>query len=119
MDYEKQKETSGAVATFAWIGSGLYLYLTTPGASLFSWWALVFFMVGMFVAATVFGIAIYAIQRAIVKYLLFFIRVPTRGAAMGISALGWMLLVAEVVVIFFSASWVFHQIETTPAILNG
>ena len=53
--YEKQKGKAGTWATIVWIGSGLSLYLTTEGAVLWSWSALVFFVVGMFVAAIVFG----------------------------------------------------------------
>ncbi len=59
--YEKQKETAGTWAAIVWIGSGLILYLTTEGASLWSWSALVFFVVGMFAAAIVFGVAIYGL----------------------------------------------------------
>lgn len=116
VDYTGQKETAGKLATFAWIGSGLYLYLTTHGASLFSWSALGFFAIGMFAAALVFGIAIYALQRGITKILVSLISSPTRRTATTITVLGWALLIAETVLIFFAASLVFHQIEPARAV---
>jgi hypothetical protein len=43
----QQNKTAGTWATVVWIGSGLFLYLTTKDASLLSWLALVFFVVGI------------------------------------------------------------------------
>jgi len=111
MNYEQQKEIAGRWATFAWIGSGLYLYLSTDGVSLLSWSALGFFLVGMFTAAIIFGIAIYGLQRGITKVLVKSIGRPNRNIAGAIRSLGLALLVMETVLIFLAASWVFHQIE--------
>jgi len=57
-EYEA-KASAGKVATFGWLGCGLWLYLVSPGAPVLSLTALAFFIVGMFVSAVVFGIAIY------------------------------------------------------------
>ncbi len=108
--YEMQKETAGTWATIVWIGSGLILYLTTEGASLWSWSALVFFVVGMFAAAIVFGVAIYGLQRGLSKALLKVAKVPTPGVVTAIRSIGWVLFVVETVVIYLAASWVFHEI---------
>lgn len=108
--YEKQKETAGTWAAIVWIGSGLILYLTTEGASLWSWSALVFFVVGMFAAAIVFGVAIYGLQRGLSKALLKVAKVPTPGVVTAIRSIGWVLFFVETVVIYLAASWVFHEI---------
>lgn len=113
MIYEQQKEAAGRFATFAWIGSGLYLYVSTEGAHLFSWHALAFFLVGMFVAAVVFGVAIYGLQRGISKMIVAFVGMPGPSIATAIRNLGIALYAAEAALIFMSASWVFHQLEPT------
>ena len=108
--YQKQKEAHGKWATFAWIGSGLYLFLTADGVSIWSWQALVFFLVGMFAAAIIFGIAAYGVQRGIAKILAKGITRPTASLAKIISVIGISLFVVETVVIFLVAQWMFHQI---------
>lgn len=117
MDYTAQKESAGALATITWIGAGLYLYLSTNGASLFSWSALGFFVVGMFGAAIVFGIATHVLQRGIAKLLVLFIKAPSRGIARTVTGIGWILFIAQIVVITLTANWVFHQIEPVRAAL--
>ncbi len=108
--YQKQKETHGKWATFAWVGSGLYLFLTTDGVSIWSWQALVFFLVGMFASAIIFGVAAYGVQRGIAKILAKAITRPTASIAGIISMVGIGLFVIETIVIFIVARWVFHQI---------
>jgi hypothetical protein len=62
--YEKMKETEGSLATYVWIGSGLFLFLRDGGiGALFSLKAILFFVVGMFVAAILFGNMGYLLQR--------------------------------------------------------
>lgn len=107
--YDRQKEQAGSWATIVWIASGLFLYLTSESASLFSWSAVIFFVVGMFAAAIVFGIAFYLIQRGIAKLLLTLIKEPTPRVASIISSIGWVLLAIETVVIYLVASWVFRS----------
>jgi hypothetical protein len=66
--YEKMKKTSGGLATYVWIGSGLFLFLSDGGiGALFSLKAILFFVVGMFVAAIVFGNMGYLLQRGLGK----------------------------------------------------
>ena len=61
----------------------------------------------MFAAALVFGIAFYLLQRGIAKALL---KVePTPAVATAVRFIGWLLLVIETVIIYLTASWVFHQ----------
>jgi len=111
MAFEQQKEAIGGWATFTWIGSGLYLYLSTEGVSLLSWSALGFFVVGMFAAPIVFGVAIYGLQWGIAKILTKAIGAPSRNIAAAVQGMGCALLVAETVLIFLAASWIFHKIE--------
>lgn len=104
--YEKQKETHGGWATFAWIGSGIYLFATADGARFLSWQAAVFFIVGMFASPVVFGIAAYLIQRGVAKILVRTISTPSAGVAAVVRAIGLALFVAETVVIFLIARWI-------------
>jgi hypothetical protein len=108
--YEWQNKTAGTWATMVWIGSGLFLYLTTKDASLLSWSALVFFVVGMFAAATIFGVGFYLLQRGIGKALVKVVKTPTPSVATAIRAIGLVLLIIETVIIYVAASWVFHAI---------
>ncbi len=107
---QNQKEAHGKWATFAWIGSSLYLFLTTDGVSIWSWQALDFFLVGMFAAAIIFGIAAYSVHRGIAKILAKGITKPTASLAKIISMIGIDLFVVETVVIFLVAQWMFHHI---------
>jgi hypothetical protein len=106
--YEWQNKTAGTWATVVWIGSGLFLYLTTKDASLLSWSALVFFVVGMFAAATIFGVGFYLLQRGLGKALVKLVKTPTPNVASG--SIAWVLLIIETVIIYAAASWVFHAI---------
>ena len=108
--YEWQNKTAGTWATMVWIGSGLFLYLTTKDASLLSWSALVFFVVGMFAAATIFGVGFYLLQLGIGKALVKVVKTPTPSVATAIRAIGLVLLIIETVIIYVAASWVYHAI---------
>ena len=107
MDDYRQRENHGALATFCWIGSGLYLYLTTEGASFFSWSALGFFLVGMFAAAIVFGAAGYLLQRGVAKLLVRVVDSPTPATVSFVTAVGWLIMAVEMLAVFLAARWVF------------
>lgn len=107
--YEKQKEVGGGFATYAWIGFGLWHFLRDGGlASLFSIKALIFFGVGMFVAAFVFGGLFYLLQRGLTKGLMLFIRAPSSGAATFVGVLGIALTIIELVLIFWVGKWTYE-----------
>jgi hypothetical protein len=108
--YEWQNKTAGTWATMVWIGSGLFLYLTTKDASLLSWSALVFFVVGMFAAATIFGVGFYLLQRGLDKALAKIVKAPTPSMASATGSIAWVLLIIETVIIYLTARWVFHAI---------
>ena len=109
--YEKQKEAYAQWACFVWIGSGIYLFLATPGVSLFSLRAAGFLLVGMFAASLTLGLAGYGLQRGIAWVLVKAIRgFPSRTVAGLIGALGWVLFLVETVIGFQVARWTFHQI---------
>ncbi len=107
--YDKQKETHGGWATFAWIGSGIYLFATTEGVRFLSWQAAAFFLVGTFVAALVFGIAGYVVQRGLAKAIMGVFPSPSTGVATVAVVLGWLLFAAETVVIFLVARWMISR----------
>ena len=107
--YDRQKERHGKWATFAWMGSGVYLFAVNPQAHFLSWQAALFFIVGMFAAAVVFGLAAYVIQRGVAKLLVTLVRQPSAGTAATVSAMvstiGLMLFAIDAVVIFLIARW--------------
>lgn len=61
---EQQKAKAGRTATVLWIATGIYYFAFTPGASFASWQSIAFFLIGMFAAAFVFGVASYYLFRA-------------------------------------------------------
>lgn len=114
--YDKQKETAGAFATFVWLISGIYLFISSPAARLFSLSALIFLVVGMFVAAVIFGMGLYAVQRLLAKgFMRMMPGSPTAGKAAFVQAFGLLLMAAEAVLIFMVASWIFGIIHPAQA----
>jgi len=109
MDVNKEIGTAAIFAQAAWIAAGFYLYLTTPGASLFSASAAVFFVGGMFAAAPIFGMGFYGLRRGIESAS----AVPAGGPASRMrSVSAWLLPIAEAIMIFVAADWAFQQVET-------
>jgi len=103
--FEKQKETSGGFATFAWIGSGVLLLLIDEHFSLFSWQAIVYFLIGTFVAAVLLGWLFYGAQRGLTKLLMLFISHPSSGAAAIVGLLGIVLTIFNAVIAFIVARY--------------
>ena len=108
--YEKQMQTEGSFAAIVWLVSGIYLFWASEKASFLSWQAALYFIVGMFVVAILFGICFYGIQRGISKVLAARVSEPSRGIAGAISVIGLVLMVAEAVVIFLVARWVVQSV---------
>tara|TARA_B110000503_G_scaffold38984_1_gene64133 strand:+ start:682 stop:1032 length:351 start_codon:yes stop_codon:yes gene_type:complete len=96
--YEKQKETSGAVATIVFIITSLYLFVAHHGfSSLISLKSLGFFVIGMFAAAILIGAPAYMLQRATAKILMKTITDPYSNASINkIKNLGVVLPLVQV-----------------------
>ena len=109
LNSEKQK--AGQFATYAWLLIGVYLFYRHPEARFLSWQAAAYFVVGTFVAAVVFGWLVYGLQRLTAKYALFFIKRPSRSAAVFITLVGFVLMGIELVVIYIVASEVFDRLH--------
>jgi hypothetical protein len=107
----KAKEGMGAFATFVWIGSGIYLYATAEGVTFFSWSALAFFVVGMFVAAALFGLAIYLTLKFAAFEFEKLVGAPTPLAGKFLQLVSAVIGLAWGVAIFISASCAFNLIE--------
>lgn len=105
---EANRETAGKLATFVWIASGIYLFATSPKASFISWQSLVFFVVGMFVAAVVLGGVSYFIRTLLTDIGARIRLNPVIATVFAI--LGFVLLIADFVVGFLVARWAFHQL---------
>lgn len=103
--YEKMKETDGAFAWLAWLGSCLYLFIFdgTHG-SLLSFKGLVFIVGGSFFAATVFGVFFHYFKRFLSRYVFRF-AAPNLGVAAFVSIFGLAIALFEVFVIYSVASW--------------
>jgi hypothetical protein len=109
MDLNKEIGTAAIFAQAVWVAVGLYLYLMTPGSSLFSGSAGVFFIGGSFLSAGIFGMAFYGVRRAIENAL-----PATAGAPAPRTApiFEWVLPIVEALVIFVAAGLAFQQLET-------
>jgi hypothetical protein len=109
--YDKQKETHARWAILVWIGSGLYLFLSDGGLrSLISFRALVFFPVGMYIAAVVLGSLSYGLQRLSGKAFMRVFPKPTPLAVSIISGFGWVLLALDTTIGFNVASLVYNRV---------
>jgi hypothetical protein len=64
------KEKAGNIATWSWIIFGIWHFWRTPSARFLSWQAVVYFAVGMFIAAIVFGWILYLRRLFTVKWVL-------------------------------------------------
>ena len=91
MTQSSEQEVHGKWATLVWIGSGVYLFATVDTASFFSWEAAVYLVVGMFVAALVFGAGANLLRRGMVKILAKVISRPTSGTAAAIMSVALIL----------------------------
>lgn len=104
---DKLKSNHGGFATIVWLIVGAYLFYSEPEARLLSWQALVYFIVGMFVAAAVFGILSYLIMHGVSRALTAtgVITRPTPRVVAGLYVIGCVLAAANVVLIYIAARW--------------
>lgn len=103
--YEKQKETCGGFATYAWIGSGILLLFLDEKFTLLSWQSLLFFIVGPFLAALLLGWVFYGTQRGLAKVMTLFVSQPSSGTAVVVGLLGVVLTMLHAVVAFVVAKY--------------
>jgi hypothetical protein len=96
--YDKQKEQHGRSATFLWLIVGGIVFYADPASRLLSWQAAVFFVVGMFVAAILFGLMGYGLTRGVTKLV-----IASRVPVAIIPVLGWVLFAIEAALIYFAA----------------
>jgi hypothetical protein len=113
MDVNKEIGTAAVSAQGAWIVAGLYLYLTTPGASLLSGSAATYFVGGIFASAAIFGMAFYGLRRGIASAVP--AGAPAERASQTLAVSAWLLPLVEVVMIFVAADWAFQRLETFQA----
>lgn len=97
-------------ASIVWIASGLYLYLTTRGVSLFSYSAALYFATGVCTAAIVVGGLGYLARCTLASALNAAVDFPGAKVQVAIILLGWLLLASETVVGFQLANGIFRCI---------
>lgn len=93
---QQDKRAHARIASIVWIGSGLYLYMTSPTVSLFSLSAIGFFLIGFFAASVAIGGAGYLLQQRIAEALTNTDVFPDPRTAFAMTVLSWLLFVAEV-----------------------
>jgi hypothetical protein len=101
------KSSHGTFAAIVWIVSGALLFNLEPEARLISWQTPVYFFVGMFVAAALFGNLSYATVRGVTRALVStkIVTAPTRRAAIGLAVTGYVLFAFDALLIYASALW--------------
>jgi hypothetical protein len=97
-------------ASIVWIASGLWLYLTTPGAPVFSYSAAMFFAMGGCTAAIVVARLGYLARCTLVSVLNTIVDFPGPKMKVTFILLGWLLLASETLVGFQLAKTIFHCI---------
>ena len=106
------KTNHGGFAALVWVLAGLLLFHSEPEAVALSWQALVYFFVGMFVAAFVMGnlsfFAVRGLTVALVRTRI--VTKPTRRAAIGLTVLGYVMFAAQAFLIYFVARWTIRAI---------
>jgi hypothetical protein len=101
------KSSHGTFAAVVWIVAGALLYNSEPETRLISWQTPVYFVLGMFVAAALFGNLSYATVRGVTHALVSakIVTAPTRRAAICLTVTGYILFALEAVLIYLIARW--------------
>jgi hypothetical protein len=101
------KSSHGTFAAIVWIVAGALLYNSEPEVRLISWQTPVYFVLGMFIAAALFGNLSYAAVRGVTHALVSakIVTAPTRRAAIGLTVAGYVLFALEAVLIYLIARW--------------
>ncbi len=101
------KPNHGAFAALVWVAAGVLLFHTEPEARALSWQTLVYFFIGMFVAAYVMGNLSFFAVRGLTHALVLtrVVTKPTRTAAIGLTVVGYLMFVGQAVLIYFVARW--------------
>src|SRR5712671_6782448 len=96
---EEPKQTAWC-ARVVWIVAGIYLFATTPEESFLSFKAILFFFVGTFAASMAIGSATNFVGRAIASLVKRVVRSPGAKAAVFVSTIGQILLIAEACIVY-------------------
>jgi hypothetical protein len=99
------KSSHGTFAAIVWIVAGCLLYNSEPETRLFAWQTPVYFLLGMFVAAALFGNLSYAAVRGMTHALVTtkIVTAPTRRAQIGLTVTGYILFALEAILIYVIA----------------
>lgn len=113
VDQDRQKSSHGGLASTVWIlGSvGLFL-LDERSPHLFSLQALVFIVVGMFVAAIAVGNLTYFLQTRVAHLLVRNMdpKEPIDGFENKVRSIGFMLLFVDIVIAALFVFWVYYSL---------
>jgi amino acid transporter len=106
------KPSHGTFAALVWVVAGVLLFHTEPEAQPLSWQTIVYFFVGMFVAAFVMGnlsfLAVRGLTVALVRTRI--VTKPTRRAAIGLTVVGYLMFAGQALLIYFLARWTIREI---------
>ncbi len=104
----RPEEFPGYFATILWVGVGVWLFWTTPGAAFLSWQTLVYFVLGTVGIGILFGMIGLTLQRLIP--ILKPREGPIKTAPPPAQFIGTLVAAAQFVVIYFLAKAVVTQI---------
>ncbi len=101
------KSNHGTFAALVWVVAGLLLFHSEREAVAFSWQALLYFFVGMFVAAYLMGNLSFFAVRGLTDVLVRtrIVTKPTRRAAIGLTVVGYLMFAGQALLIYFVARW--------------
>lgn len=106
------KASHGAFAALVWVVAGVLLFHTEPEAQPLSWQTIVYFFVGMFVAAFVMGNLSFLVVRGLTVALVRtrIVTKPTRRAAIGLTVVGYLMFAGQALLIYYLARWTIREI---------
>jgi hypothetical protein len=104
----RQRETIRVFAAGVWLVSGIFLFGANATASFLSWQAAAYFIVGLLIAAVLFGFIFHLFERRVANALAALAGGRPRNAVSPVLWGGLILVAAETIVIFAVASWVFN-----------
>lgn len=104
----RPEDFPGFFATVLWVGVGVFLFWTTPGAGFLSWQAFVYFVIGTIAIGILFGIVGLTVQRLIPSLK------PQPGAdgkpTQSAQLIGTLVGAAQLVIIYLLAKAVITQL---------
>ena len=93
MDLHAQMGAAALLATYVWVGAGIYHFAAFPGLSFASWQAVLYFTAGTIMAAAVFSLTDNLLTKALVKVITHFpLSRDAEIEAWRVRRVGWLVV---------------------------